>query len=219
MSLTLYGAPLSPFVRKVRLLLAEKGLDYQLEAIVPFGQPAWYREISPLGRIPALRDGDLALADSSVICQYLEERYPELPNLQGDAPRQPRSGALAGKIRRLRDRSLATLTIFRNRILKPAMGQACEENDVRRALEEKLPAHFDYLKPSRRPGLLRRRATDPRRPGDRQPVGQPASRRRKPGRATLAGPRRAFRADARTPGDASAAAGERRTLDKLAAKA
>ena len=33
MSLTLYGAPLSPFVRKVRLLLAEKGLDYQLEAI------------------------------------------------------------------------------------------------------------------------------------------------------------------------------------------
>ena len=74
-------------------------------------------------------------------------------------------------------------------------------------------------KPSRRPGLLRRRATDPRRPGDRQPVGQPASRRRKPGRATLAGPRRAFRADARTPGDASAAAGERRTLDKLAAKA
>ena len=105
MSLTLYGAPLSPFVRKVRLLLAEKGLDYQLEAIAPFGQPAWYREISPLGRIPALRDGDLALADSSVICQYLEERYPEPPNLQGDAPRQPRSGALAGKIRRLRDRS------------------------------------------------------------------------------------------------------------------
>ncbi|VFT05213.1 glutathione S-transferase [Pseudomonas aeruginosa] len=48
MSLTLYGAPLSPFVRKVRLLLAEKGLDYQLEAIAPFGQPAWYREISPL---------------------------------------------------------------------------------------------------------------------------------------------------------------------------
>ena len=144
MSLTLYGAPLSPFVRKVRLLLAEKGLDYQLEAIAPFGQPAWYREISPLGRIPALRDGDLALADSSVICQYLEERYPEPPNLQGDAP-PPRSGALAGKIRRLRDRSLATLTIFRNRILKPAMGQACEENDVRRALEEKLPAHFDYL--------------------------------------------------------------------------
>ncbi len=140
----LYGAPLSPFVRKVRLLLAEKGLDYQLEAIAPFGQPAWYREISPLGRIPALRDGDLALADSSVICQYLEERYPEPPNLQGDA-RQPRSGALAGKIRRLRDRSPGHADDLPQPDTRPAMGQACEENDVRRALEEKLPAHFDYL--------------------------------------------------------------------------
>ena len=79
-----------------------------------------------------------------MICQYLEERYPEPPNLQGDAP-PPRSGALAGKYADYEIAPLATLTIFRNRILKPAMGQACEENDVRRALEEKLPAHFDYL--------------------------------------------------------------------------
>ena len=86
MSITLYGAPLSPFVRKVRLCLLEKALDYQLEIITPFGQPAWYRELNPLGRIPALRDGDFTLADSSVICQYLEERYPAPPNLQGDAP-------------------------------------------------------------------------------------------------------------------------------------
>lgn len=145
MSLTLYGAPLSPFVRKVLLLLAEKGLDYQLEAIAPFGQPAWYREISPLGRIPALRDGDLALADSSVICQYLEERYPEPPNLQGDAPAGRAAVRWLEKYADYEIAPLATLTIFRNRILKPAMGQACEENDVRRALEEKLPAHFDYL--------------------------------------------------------------------------
>ena len=138
MSLTLYGAPLSPFVRKVRLLLAEKGLDYQLEAIAPFGQPAWYREISPLGRIPALRDGDLALADSSVICQYLEERYPEPPNLQGDAPASRAAVRWLEKYADYEIAPLATLTIFRNRILKPAMGQACEENDVRRALEEKL---------------------------------------------------------------------------------
>ncbi|MFO6279315.1 glutathione S-transferase family protein, partial [Pseudomonas aeruginosa] len=75
MSLTLYGAPLSPFVRKVRLLLAEKGLDYQLEAIAPFGQPAWYREISPLGRIPALRDGDLALADLAIASQLVNLRH------------------------------------------------------------------------------------------------------------------------------------------------
>ncbi|MGV8547012.1 glutathione S-transferase family protein, partial [Pseudomonas aeruginosa] len=67
-------------------VVAGRGLDCQVEAIAPFGQPAGYRESSPLGRSPALRAGDLALADSSVICQYLEERYPEPPNLQGDAP-------------------------------------------------------------------------------------------------------------------------------------
>ena len=219
MSLTLYGAPLSPFVRKVRLLLAEKGLDYQLEAIAPFGQPAWYREISPLGRIPALRDGDLALADSSVICQYLEERYPEPPNLQGDAP--PAAQRCAGWKNTPTTRSLPG---HADDLPQPdtQAGDGPGLRGERRASRAggkaasalRLPG-----KPSRRPGLLRRRATDPRRPGDRQPVGQPASRRRKPGRATLAGPRRAFRADARTPGDASAAAGERRTLDKLAAKA
>nr|MBP8203491.1 glutathione S-transferase family protein [Pseudomonas sp.] len=89
MSLIVYGAPLSPYVRKLRLFLAEKGLDYQLEIIMPFGQqPEWYRELSPLGRIPALKDGDFTLADSSVICHYLEEKHPELPPLYGSTPEQ-----------------------------------------------------------------------------------------------------------------------------------
>lgn len=145
MSLTLYGAPLSPFVRKVRLLLAEKGLDYQLEAIAPFGQPAWYREISPLGRIPALRDGDLALADSSVICQYLEEAYPATPTLYGD------SAQARGQVRWLEKYAdyelapLTTFTVFRNRILKPTSGQPCNEEAVQTAMQQKLPPHFDYL--------------------------------------------------------------------------
>jgi len=69
MSVTLYGVPLSPFVRKVRLCLQEKGLDYQLETVMPFTPPDWYYAINPLGRIPALKDGDCTLADSSVICQ------------------------------------------------------------------------------------------------------------------------------------------------------
>ena len=83
MSLTVYGAPLSPFVRKLCLCLIEKGLDYELEVVMPFGQPDWFRELNPLGRIPAFRDGDLKLADSSVICQYLEEHYPEHKPLYG----------------------------------------------------------------------------------------------------------------------------------------
>ncbi|MNQ76299.1 Dichloromethane dehalogenase [compost metagenome] len=145
MSLTLYGAPLSPFVRKVRLYLLEKGLDYQLEIVTPFGQPAWFRELSPLGRIPAMRDGDVALADSSVICQYLEEKHPQLAPLYGrDAEERARVRWLE-KYSDYEVAPLATFGVFRNRALKPTMGQPCDEAAVQAALTDKLPPHFDYL--------------------------------------------------------------------------
>jgi len=76
MSLTVLGGGVSPFVRKVRVVLAEKGLDYTFEPVNPFGPPAGWREISPLGKIPAFKDGDRVVNDSSVICQYLEKRFP-----------------------------------------------------------------------------------------------------------------------------------------------
>jgi glutathione S-transferase len=145
MSLIVYGAPLSPFVRKVRVLLAELGLDYQLEIIRPFDQPDWYYAVSPLGRIPALKDGDVSLADSSVICQYLSDKYPERPNLFADTP------ALSAQVRWLEKYAdyelapLCTFAIFRNRALKPLMGQSCDEQAVQSALQDKLPKHFDYL--------------------------------------------------------------------------
>ncbi|WP_137817740.1 glutathione S-transferase family protein [Pseudomonas sp. 2FG] len=145
MSLTVYGAPLSPFVRKLRLFLAEKGLDYQLEIITTLGQPAWYRELSPLGRIPALKDGNFTLADSSVICQYLEDKHADLPPLYG---RDAEQRAQVRWLEKYADYELAPLTtfaIFRNRALKPSMGQLCDEAAVQTALNDKLPTHFDYL--------------------------------------------------------------------------
>jgi glutathione S-transferase len=77
MSLVVLGASVSPFVRKVRAFLAEKGQACQHEQVNPFSPPEGWREISPLGRIPALRDGERVINDSSVICQYLERRFPE----------------------------------------------------------------------------------------------------------------------------------------------
>ncbi len=145
MSMTVYGAPLSPFVRKVRLLLAEKGLDYQLEVVAPFNQPDWFFEISPLGRIPAFRDGDLALADSSVICQYIEEQYPQAPALYGSTPAEK---ARIRWLEKYADYELAPLTtfaVFVNRALNPTLGKPCNEEAVQKALVEQLPRHFDYL--------------------------------------------------------------------------
>lgn len=144
MSMTLYGAPLSPFVRKVRLLLAEKGLDYQLEIIAPLQQPDWFYDISPLGRIPGFKHDDLALADSSVIGQYLEERFPETPALYGDTPETKARIRWLEKYADYELAPLATFAVFFNRALKPMRGQPCDETAVQAALD-KLPKHFDYL--------------------------------------------------------------------------
>jgi glutathione S-transferase len=145
MSLIVYGAPLSPFVRKLRVFLAEKGLEYQLEIITPFGQPQWYRELSPLGRIPALKDDELAMADSSVICQYLEEKHPELPPLYGQTPAQRAQIRWLEKYADYELAPLTTFAVFRNRVLKPSMNQPCDEAAVQSALHDKLPPLFDYL--------------------------------------------------------------------------
>lgn len=145
MSLTVYGAPLSPFVRKVRLCLLEKDLPYELEIVTPFGQPAWYRDINPLGRIPALRDGELTLADSSVICQYLEEQYSNLLPLYGDNPADTARIRWLEKYCDYELAPLCTFTVFRNRVLKPTMGKTSDEAAIREALTNKLPPHFDYL--------------------------------------------------------------------------
>ncbi|AWM61359.1 glutathione S-transferase family protein [Pseudomonas songnenensis] len=145
MTMTVFGVPLSPFVRKVRLCLLEKGLEYRLETVMPFTPPQWYLEINPLGRIPALKDGDCTLADSSVICQYLEEAYPETAGLYGENAQE------RGRVRWLEKYAdyelapLTTFTVFRNRILKPTSGHPCNEEAVQAAVQEKLPSHFDYL--------------------------------------------------------------------------
>ncbi len=84
MSLILYGAPLSPFVRKVDALLREKGVDFELESVNIMPMPDWFKEISPARRIPVLRDTSVGkegpqgtIPDSSAICAFVERKFPE----------------------------------------------------------------------------------------------------------------------------------------------
>jgi glutathione S-transferase len=61
--ITLHGATISPYVRKVAITLNEKGIEYNLNPVNPFPAPKEHFEISPLGKIPAITDGDYSLAD------------------------------------------------------------------------------------------------------------------------------------------------------------
>src|SRR5436190_10803977 len=75
MTLTLYDFPTSGNSRKVRLLLAELGLEFK-HVLVPAARPRpdWYLEINPFGPAPSIRDGDLVLAESQAILRYLATR-------------------------------------------------------------------------------------------------------------------------------------------------
>ena len=142
---TLYGAGLSPFVRKVRVLLAEKGVSYEHDPVVPFNVSADYKAMSPLGKIPAYRDEKGALADSSVICAYLERRHPT-PALY---PSDPYEYARALWFEEYGDSPLVAITgpkIFFQKIIGPAFfNQPTDDAVVSKAVNEELPPLFDYL--------------------------------------------------------------------------
>lgn len=148
MALIVYGAPLSPFVRKVRVVMAEKGLEYQLESVNPFAPPEWFAEISPLKRIPVLRDTDQpepnTIPDSSVICSYLESRWPH-PSVY---PAAPFARAQALWFEEYADTHIMQSIgpgLFFERVVKKLIGGQCDETIVVTTLRDKLPAIFDYL--------------------------------------------------------------------------
>ncbi|WP_022963166.1 glutathione S-transferase family protein [Halopseudomonas pelagia] len=144
MALTLYGAILSPFVRKIRIQLGEQNIAHAHVPVPPMQQPDWYYAISPLGRIPAIQDGEVALADSAVIAQYLHETYPG-STLYGH------NSAEAARVRWLEKyadyelAAYATFTVFSQRFLEPLKGGHTDEEAVQAALHDQLPPLFDYL--------------------------------------------------------------------------
>lgn len=85
---TLFHLWLHPFSRKVRIALAEKSLDFDLQIEKVWERRTEFLALNPAGDVPVLLEEDgTTLANSQVICEYLEEVYPEV-NLLGDDPVQ-----------------------------------------------------------------------------------------------------------------------------------
>jgi len=149
MSLVVLGGSVSPFVRKVRVALAEKGLDYRHEQVNPYAPPTGWRELSPLGKIPVLRDGDHTLADSSVICAYVERRFPQ-PALY---PSDPYDYARALWFEEYMDGGfvpVAGARVFLPVVMKPFFAGKSEADPsdlaaANKVVDEELPSFWDYL--------------------------------------------------------------------------
>ena len=140
----LYGSTLSPFVRKVMAFAGEKGVEIELK---PTGFPnpeADFCAASPFRKMPALRDGDYALADSSAIVHYLEAKYPE-PAL---IPAEPRARGRTIWFDEFSDTILfgCGQKMFFNRIVAPFfLKRPGDEAVAEAALHDELPPILDYL--------------------------------------------------------------------------
>ena len=96
--LTLYDAARSPYCARVRIVLAEKQVEYEAIAVDLENRPAWIYEKNSTGRVPVVEEDGWLLPESAVIMEYLEERYPEPALLAADPA----------------DRALARLRMFRH---------------------------------------------------------------------------------------------------------
>ena len=82
--ITLYDADRCPYCARVRIVLAEKGIEYETVVIDLDDRPAWIYEKNPTGRVPVLEEDTFVLSESAVIDEYLNERYPDPPLLPSD---------------------------------------------------------------------------------------------------------------------------------------
>ena len=139
------GSYVSPYVRKVTACLALKELVYEIDPITPFFGDEEFARLSPLRRIPVLIHGDLVLTDSSVICAWLDEEFPERPLL----PASPADRARARWLEEYADTRLGDIFIwglfYQKRVHPAVWGEPGDEARIARTLSDDAPSALDYL--------------------------------------------------------------------------
>jgi glutathione S-transferase len=134
-------------VRKVRVVLAEKSLPYELIPVNPFQPPEGFLRRSPLKKIPVLvdaSDGDeTVIPDSSVICSYLEQQHPETSLY----PAAARSRARALWLEEYSDGGVTPVAgpgVFQAIVLRQLRGEAPDVERANETLQAGLHPYLDY---------------------------------------------------------------------------
>jgi glutathione S-transferase len=130
-ALKLYEHPLSPYARKVKIVLYEKGIEFEWVSITPMtlreGDPAHadFAAASPRLEVPCLVDGDFRCTDSTIIVDYLDEKWPDPPML----PKAPEARARARMVEELCDTSLEAINwgLMEIRFFRRAEGALAEQ--------------------------------------------------------------------------------------------
>ena len=140
----LFHVPLSPFCRKVRLVLSEKKMEVELVEERYWEQDADFLRRNPASKVPVLKLDGITMAESSAICEYIEETRPEPPLLPKDA-----AGRL--EVRRLvgwfDDKFHAEVTskLLYERVNKKMMGQGFPDSRNVKDGAKAIKYHLDYM--------------------------------------------------------------------------
>jgi glutathione S-transferase len=132
-------------VRKVLVFLRLKNVPFEIDPLIPFFANDRYATLNPLRRIPLLMDGEVTLADSSVICQYLEDRYPQPALYPADIAARARARWLE-EYADTRMAEVIIMNLFFQITTKPFIwGAEPDAALVERARDKQLPRILDYL--------------------------------------------------------------------------
>ena len=152
--LKIYGVPISVHTRKVIVAAVEKRLAFENDPVIPFNPPPGWDRLSPTGKIPAISDGGFELADSSVICAYLEQTRPEPALFPRDAKARARALWLEefcdGTLFREVVHGLFFQAVIRPKILRQKTDRAA----IDAILTQALPKIFGYLETQVGDGFL-----------------------------------------------------------------
>ena len=143
--MTLYHLWLSPGSRQIRVVLHEKGLDYDSKIEKVWERREGFLAINPSGEVPALIDGGRVIAGAYPIAEYLDERYPE-PKLM---PTEPKERARARWLEEFADTRLGDVFIwglFYPKMVHPRVwGEPGDQQRIENSLTIEIPAALDYL--------------------------------------------------------------------------
>jgi glutathione S-transferase len=140
----LYGSSLSPFVRKTMAYAAEKGIELEVKPIGLGSPEPDFAVCSPFRKMPAFRDGDFTVSDSTAIITYLEAKFPSPPLL----PAEAKSRARTIWYEEFADTILIACMgkMFFNRIVAPRfLGRDGDLAAADKAEKEELPPLIDYI--------------------------------------------------------------------------
>jgi len=140
----LYHYPLSPFSRKVRLVLAEKGIEVELVEERYWEERPEFLRMNPSGKVPVLKTDTLTLGESGAICEYLDEIHPEPALIPTDIERRAETRRLASWFD---DKfyNEVTLNLLGERTMKKIMGKGYPESKNIKAGSKSIRYHMKYM--------------------------------------------------------------------------